>query len=93
MNRKDIEDVMYLSADGKLTRKDVHEMLNTLLDRIEESVADGETVSIVGFGSFVLRERAERTGRNPQTGEAIKIPARKAVGFKVGKGFRDRVND
>lgn len=92
MNRKDIEDVLYVQANGKLTRNEVHTMLNTLLDRIEESVANGDSVSITGFGSLVLRKRAARTGRNPQTGEVLKIAAHNAVGFKAGKNFKDRVN-
>ena len=56
------------------------------------ALKEGQTVSLIGFGTFSVKERAERTGRNPQTGKAIKIEAAKVPGFKAGKGLKDAVN-
>ncbi|MBT8430782.1 MAG: HU family DNA-binding protein, partial [Gammaproteobacteria bacterium] len=66
--------------------------LDGLIDAITNAVKNNDTVSIVGFGTFLLRERAARTGRNPKTGMAIEIAASKAPAFKAGKGFKDAVN-
>ena len=65
--------------------------LTALFEVIGESLARGESVSIPGFGTFSVKERAARQGRNPRTGEAIAIPASKAASFKPGKGLRDAV--
>lgn len=66
--------------------------LDAVLDSITKALAQGDDVALTGFGSFTVKERAARTGRNPQTGEAIEIAASKAVGFKVGKALKDAVN-
>ncbi|ATE52593.1 HU family DNA-binding protein [Actinosynnema pretiosum] len=66
--------------------------LDAVLDSITKALAQGDDVVLTGFGSFTVKERAARTGRNPQTGEAIEIAASKAVGFKVGKALKDAVN-
>ena len=66
--------------------------LNAALDSIKKAVAKGDSVTLVGFGSFSSGKRAARTGRNPRTGETIKIPAAKTVKFSAGQGFKDAVN-
>ena len=66
--------------------------LDGFIDAITKAVKNNDTVSIVGFGTFLLRERAARTGRNPKTGKTIEIAASKAPAFKAGKGFKDAVN-
>ncbi|HXJ35628.1 MAG TPA: HU family DNA-binding protein [Candidatus Eisenbacteria bacterium] len=79
-------------ADGAgFSRKQVDELLNDLVDTITKSVKKGESVKIPGLGIFRLRKMKARMGRNPQTGEAIKIPARKKVGFSVAKTFKESV--
>ena len=66
--------------------------LDAMLSTISEALARGESVSIAGFGTFSVKERAAREGRNPRTGEAITIAASKVASFKAGKGLRDAVN-
>lgn len=74
------------------TQKDVAIVIDTVLETIKDSVASGEKINLVGFGSFEAVERAAREGRNPKTGESISIPASKAPKFKAGKNFKDMVN-
>jgi len=74
-----------------LTRKQAGDALDALVATVTEEVAKGEKVTIVGFGTFELKERAAHIGRNPATGEAIEIAASKAPVFKAGKGFKDSV--
>jgi DNA-binding protein HU-beta len=66
--------------------------LNAFVSSVEDALIDGEKVVLVGFGSFEVKERAERKGRNPQTREEIMIPASKAPVFKAGKGLKAKVN-
>lgn len=66
--------------------------LKAVIDSITEALKDGDTVSLVGFGTFSVKERAARAGRNPMTGESIQIAASKAPGFKAGKALKDAVN-
>lgn len=66
--------------------------LAAILDEITNALSRGETISLVGFGTFECRQRAARTGKNPQTGEAINIAASTSIGFKPGKALRDAVN-
>ncbi|MGX7092596.1 HU family DNA-binding protein [Hutsoniella sourekii] len=74
-----------------LTKKDVTATVEALFQTVEETLAAGEKVQVIGFGTFEVRERAARKGRNPQTGEEIEIPATKVPGFKAGKGLKDAV--
>jgi len=74
-------------------RDQVEASVNAVLDTITATVASGETVNIVGFGSFSAKNRAARTGHNPATGEEISIPAARVPVFKAGKGFKDAVNN
>ena len=90
MNKSELIDAMADSAD--ISKAAAGRALDGLIDAITNAVKNDDTVSIVGFGTFLLRERAARTGRNPKTGKTIEIPASKAPAFKAGKGFKDAVN-
>ena len=83
--------VSKLAEGGEMSRKQIDELLNGLVETITKSVKKGENVKIPGLGIFRLRKMKARMGRNPQTGEAIKIPARKKVGFSVAKTFKETV--
>jgi DNA-binding protein HU-beta len=83
--------VMKLAEAGGISRKQGDEILDGLVDIVVKSVKKGESVKIPGLGIFRLRKMKARIGRNPQTGEAIKIPARKKVGFSVAKTFKETV--
>jgi DNA-binding protein HU-beta len=83
--------VSKLADGGEISRKQVDELMNGLVDTIVKNVKKGESVKIPGLGIFRLRKMKARMGRNPQTGEAIKIPARKKVGFSVAKTFKESV--
>ncbi|HID57119.1 TPA: HU family DNA-binding protein [Candidatus Poribacteria bacterium] len=74
-----------------LTKKQAAAAVDAVLDTIRESLASGEKVSLIGFGSFDVKERKAREGRNPQTGEKIQIPAKKVPVFKPGKQLREAV--
>lgn len=84
-----IEDVA--EATG-LTKKDVTEVLNGFMDTVKGHLQAGEKVTLTGFGTFEVRERAAREGRNPQTGETIQIKASKTPAFKAGKELKEAVN-
>ena len=75
-----------------IAKKESAEVVEATLDIITDSLKKGEKVQIVGFGCFEVRERAEREGRNPQTGETMKIEASKTPKFKAGKALKDMVN-
>ncbi|MBW3601925.1 MAG: HU family DNA-binding protein [Actinobacteria bacterium] len=90
MNKTELIDT---TADNVgLTKTDVHKTLEAMLDTITREVRRGEKVALTGFGTFELRKRAARTGRNPQTGERMRVPASKAPAFKPGKAFKDAVS-
>ena len=90
MNKEEL--VQEVSKKAKVTQKDAAEVLNGLVETVQKTVAKGEKVTLVGFGTFEARKRAARTGRNPQTGAAIKIAAKTAPVFTAGKKFKDVVN-
>lgn len=90
MNKSEL--VSSIAEKSQLSKKDAEKALNACLESIEETLKNGDKVQLVGFGSFEVRERAERKGRNPQTKEEIIIPATKAPVFKVGKAFKEMVN-
>ncbi|MCR5350723.1 MAG: HU family DNA-binding protein [Acholeplasmatales bacterium] len=75
-----------------LSRKEAEQAVDIVFDKITEALADGDKVVISGFGTFEVRTRAGRTGRNPRTGEEIKVPAQKTPAFKSGKILKDAVN-
>ena len=90
MNKSDL--IAAVAAKTGDTKKNAEALINALIDVIAESLKDGEKIQVVGFGSFEVRERAERKGRNPQTGKEMKIAAKKAPVFKAGKALKDAVN-
>jgi DNA-binding protein HU-beta len=91
VNKAELIDVVAVSAD--LSKADATRAIESVLDTITNALKAGDTVSLVGFGSFVVKARAARTGRNPQTGAAINIAASKVPGFKPGKALKDTVNN
>ena len=90
MNKEEL--VKEISKKTKVTQKDAAEVLGALIETIETSVSKGQKVTLVGFGTFEARKRAARTGRNPQTGKELKIPARTVPTFTAGKKFKTAVN-
>ena len=90
MNKSDL--VAAMAAKTGDTQKCAEETLNAFVDVVTEALVKGEKVQLVGFGSFEVRKRAARKGRNPQTKEEIKIPASKAPVFKAGKALKELVN-
>jgi DNA-binding protein HU-beta len=90
MNKSEL--ITSIASKSGLNKKNSEAALDAFMASIEEGLKQGDKVSLVGFGSFEVRERAERIGRNPQTKEEIKIPATKAPVFKAGKGLKDIVN-
>ncbi|BBA34541.1 DNA-binding protein HU-beta [Methylocaldum marinum] len=90
MNKAELIDAIAKSAD--LTKADAGRALDGMIDAITAALRNGETVSLVGFGSFGVKERAERQGRNPQTGNTITIKAAKIPSFKAGKALKDAVS-
>ncbi|MGM0952767.1 MAG: HU family DNA-binding protein [Pseudomonadota bacterium] len=81
-----------ISDKTDLTREKAAEVINAFTDQVSAAAARGEDTTLIGFGTFSIRQREARSGRNPQTGETIQIPASKTVGFKAGKGLKDAVN-
>ena len=75
-----------------MSKKDTEAVITAALNTITETLAEEEKVQLVGFGSFEVKARAERLGRNPQTGEAVAIPASKSPVFKAAKSLKDAVN-
>ena len=89
MSKKEFVDV-YAKATGE-TKKRSEELVNQFLETVEKTLLNGDSVQFVGWGTFEVKERAARTGINPQTKEEIQIPAKKVVKFKVGKKLADNV--
>lgn len=81
-----------IAEDASLTKAQATTAVNSVLDTITESLKDGEKVALLGFGTFSTSERAERQGRNPQTGETITIAAKTVIKFKAGKELNNAVN-
>lgn len=90
MNKTEL--VAALAEKASLTKTDADKAINGFVATIEETLAKGEKIQLVGFGTFEVKERAARTGRNPQTGKEIKIAASKVPAFKAGKALKDIVN-
>ena len=90
MNKSDL--INAIAEHANLTKADAGRALEGLLNTIETALKAGEPLALIGFGTFVVKERAERTGRNPQTGQEITIAAAKVPSFKPGKGLKDAVN-
>lgn len=81
-----------VAQKAMLTKKQAGAAVDSVLGAIQGALAKGEKVSLIGFGSFEVRQRAAREGRNPQTGRKIRIPAKKVPAFKAGKQLRDAVD-
>ena len=90
MNKSDL--IAAIAAKTGDTKKSAEASVNAFVDVVTGALKKGEKVQLVGFGSFEVRKRAARKGRNPQTKEEIKIPASKAPVFKAGKALKDLVN-
>ena len=89
MNKEEL--VQEISKKAKVTQKEAAEVLTSLVETVQKTVAKGEKVTLVGFGTFEARKRAARTGRNPQTGKEIKIAAKTVPAFSAGKKFKELV--
>lgn len=89
MNKRDL--IRKTAEETGLSQKDCEAVINTLFDTIRKTVESGEKVQIIGFGTFELRERAARTARNPRTGEAVEVPARRVPVFKPGAELKQAV--
>ncbi len=90
MNKSELIDA--IAAEADLSKASAGRALDAALDAVTDALKQGDSVSLVGFGTFSVKHRAERTGRNPQTGKTIKIAAANVPGFKAGKGLKDAVN-
>ncbi|MCC5649909.1 HU family DNA-binding protein [Nostoc sp. XA013] len=89
MNKGELVDAV--AAKTNITKKQADEVISAFLSVVTEAVANGEKVTLIGFGSFERRERSQREGRNPKTNETITIPATKVPAFSAGKQFREKV--
>ncbi|ADQ61582.1 HU family DNA-binding protein [Lactobacillus delbrueckii subsp. lactis] len=89
MNKTEL--VSVVSEKTEFSKKESAQIVDALFASIEEALAKGEKVQLIGFGTFEIRERAARKGRNPQTGAEIEIPASKVPAFKPGKALKDAV--
>ncbi len=89
MNKAELIEAM--AADAGLSKADAQRALEAFTGAIAKTLKKGDTVSLIGFGTFSVKKRAARTGRNPATGETIKIKASKTPSFKAGKGFKDAI--
>lgn len=89
MNKAELIDA--IATQGGLSKAQAGQALDATIGAISNALKSGETVTLVGFGTFSVKERAARSGRNPKTGETIKIEATKVPGFKAGKGLKDAV--
>lgn len=80
-----------IAEQADLTKEKSSEIINIITDEISKALSQGDSVSLIGFGTFEVRNRAERQGKNPRTGEPLTIPAAKVPAFKAGKGLKEKV--
>ncbi|MBZ9557010.1 MULTISPECIES: nucleoid-associated protein HU-beta [Modicisalibacter] len=90
MNKSELIEAIAASAD--IPKAAASRALDAMIDTVTDSLKKGDSVALVGFGTFTVKERAARTGRNPQTGQPIEISAAKVPSFKAGKALKDSVN-
>ena len=90
MNKTEL--ITAMAEKSELTKKDAGAALEAFTAAVEDALKAGEKVQLVGFGTFEVKTRAARTGKNPRTGEAVKIAASKAPAFKAGKALKDALN-
>ena len=91
MNKTEL--VANVAEKAGLTKKDAEKALGAVIESIEEALVEGDKVQLIGFCTFEVKDRAARTGRNPQTGKEIKIAASRNPVFKAGKALKDAVNN
>ena len=91
MNKSDLVDAV--AQDGDMSKAAAARAVDSVLANVGDTLGKGESVSLVGFGTFSVRHRAAREGRNPQTGASMHIAASKVPGFKAGKGLKDKVKN
>ncbi len=89
MNKTDL--IGDVAATTGMAKKDVEKTINAFIASVEEALKAGDKVQLIGFGTFEVRHRQARKGRNPQTGKEIKIAATRIPAFKVGKGFKEAI--
>jgi DNA-binding protein HU-beta len=89
MNKSELIDA--IAENSGLSKTDAGKALDATIASITQALKEDDTVTLVGFGTFAVKERAARTGRNPQTGETLEIKASKVPGFKAGKGLKDAI--
>ncbi len=90
MNKSQL--IANIAESADISKSSAGRVLDVVIESITETLQNGDAVQLVGFGSFSVKDRAARTGRNPQTGAEINIPAAKVPGFKAGKALKDAVN-
>lgn len=90
MNKSELIDSIAATAD--LSKADASKALDAFIDTVSKALKGGDQVTIVGFGTYLVRKRDARAGRNPRTGETIQIPASNVPSFKAGKALKDTVN-
>ena len=91
MNKTEL--VANVAEKAGLTKKDAEKALGAVIESIEEALVEGDKIQLIGFGTFEVKDRVARTGRNPQTGKEIKIAASRNPVFKAGKALKDAVNN
>lgn len=90
MNKAEL--IASVAEQAALSKKDAEKAINAVVDTISTALTEGDKIQLVGFGTFEVRAREARTGKNPRTGEAIQIAASKVPAFKAGKALKDAVN-
>ena len=90
MSKQELVD--HVAKSAGLSKKDAEAALSSFIDGVKSALKKGDSVTLVGFGTFSVSHRGARTGRNPQTGATLQIPARKVPVFKAGKGLKETVN-
>ena len=91
MNKKEL--ISLMAEKSSLTKANTENALNAFIETVEECLSNGDSIQLIGFGTFLVKERAARKGRNPRTKEEIEIPATKAPAFKPGKDFKEKINN
>lgn len=92
MNKQELIEKLMAKTKAPITHADAERIVVGFMNEVKAAVAAGDSVQLVGFGTFEARERAARTARNPKTGETLIVPAKKTPAFKPGKAFKDAVN-
>jgi len=90
MNKQEL--IAAVAAEANLTKAEANKAIDAFTEAVTQALKKGDSVGLIGFGTFKVSQRAARTGRNPQTGKELKIAARKAPGFSAGKALKDAVN-